>query len=91
MATMNTVSFLTDDEPEGPECPRLHILAADDYYLSISESERPGGATVRAATDGARDSRVTLLIAALYKLGRNDIPGAIRCAESFVRLCQVRQ
>lgn len=78
------VSFVTDDEPESEDAVRMHILAADDYWISVSRGERPPMDAFRACTSGARDYRVTFLIAALYKLGRADLEGACRAAIAFV-------
>lgn len=89
------VAFATDDEAEGPGCPYLHVLAGGnlDYYVAVGPGKRWPSTrrTFRAATSGARDDLVTLLVAALFKLGRGDYDGAVGCAKAFIAGCERRK
>lgn len=85
------VAFPTDDEPEGAACPYLHVLTGGgDYYLAVGPGKRWPSTrrTFRACTSGARSDKVTALVAALYKLGRGDLDGAIACARAFIDQCK---
>lgn len=90
MTDPNYVSFVTDDEPEGQEALRLHVLAHEDYYLTLSRTERwPMGDAFRYCLSGSRHDLLGFLIAAMYKIGKDDFEGAIGCAEAFVNQARV--
>lgn len=85
------ISFQSDDEPDGPECSRIHVLAAGnlDYYLSVSEGERlPITPSFRASTSGSKNYLLTFLVAAMWKLGNKDFKGAARAARAFSDQCE---
>lgn len=84
------VSFPTDDEPETDDSIRLHVMADLDYYVSVGRGHRPPFDGFRACTSGARDHRVTFLVAALYKLGRGDLDGAVAAANAFIEEVDTR-
>ena len=87
----NHVSFPSDDEPEGPECPRLHVMVSGnlDYYLTVGpgKSWPAQRSTIRACTSGARYPLLTFLVACMWKLGRGDLEGAAACARAFADQC----
>lgn len=87
----NRVSFCTDDAPDDDDAVRLHILALDDYYVSIGPGHTPPfDDGFRACCSGARDPRVTFLFAALYRLGRGDLDGAVVSARAFIAEVEAR-
>ena len=87
------VAFATDDEPEGPDCPRLHVMVAGnlDYYLTVRRGDgKRWPATrhaFRASTSGSRNLLLTFLVACMWKLGRGDLAGAASCARAFADQC----
>lgn len=88
------VFFLSDDEPDGPECTRLHMLFGGngDYYLSISPSEKPPmEPSVRVCTSGSRDGLFMMLVATMWKLGSGDLDAAAECARAFASLCDMKR
>ncbi len=86
------VSFPSDDEPEGPDCPRLHVMTGGnlDYYLTVGSGERwpaSRARVYRASTSGSRNPLVTFLVACMWKLGQGDLEGAASCARAFADQC----
>lgn len=90
------VSFPTDDEPEGPDCPRLHVMVAGnlDYYLTVRRGDGEcwpaTRQSFRACTSGARNDLVTYLVACLFKVGNDDLSDAATCARAFADECDAR-
>ena len=88
------VSFQSDDEPDGPACPRIHVLVGGnlDYYLSVSEGERPPmDPSFRASTSGSKNGLLTFLVACMWKLGNGDLKGAASCARAFADQCDAER
>jgi hypothetical protein len=78
-------SFLGDDEADDDDdAARLHIEADLDYWVSVGKDRYPSGTRVRVRTSGERDPRLTYLIAALYKLGLEDLSGARGAVQAFL-------
>lgn len=83
------VSILSDDGPaDDMALPRLHIVAGDDYYLSIGPGERPAFESVRVCTDGMRDPAITHLFAALWHYAQGRGEQAAACAGHFAEIAK---
>ena len=86
------VKFLTDDEPDGPKCPTLRVLASGslDFYLSVAPRDKHPKREhfFRASTSGSRNPLLTFLVSCMWKLGNGQLLEAATCARAFADQCE---
>ena len=80
---------MPDDDAPAETANKLEILAGGngDFYVRVVDGDPEDGIVrmppaFRASTSGARNPMVTTVVAALYRLARNEPDVALMCLES---------